>query len=78
LNLREIQFQYSVKREWKVVSSRIHIDKHLSDAFPFHNRFKEEGALSPVLFNFALEYGFSKVQEYQEGLEICDLISLSL
>jgi hypothetical protein len=32
------------------------IGKHLSDSFPFQNGLKQGDALSPLLFNFALEY----------------------
>jgi hypothetical protein len=35
--------------------SRIHIGKHLSGAFPIKNGLKQGDALSPLLFNFALE-----------------------
>jgi hypothetical protein len=36
--------------------SKIHISKHLSGAFPIKNGLKQGDALSPLLFNFALEY----------------------
>jgi hypothetical protein len=35
---------------------RIGIGKNLSDAFPVQNGLKQGDALSPLLFNFALEY----------------------
>jgi hypothetical protein len=37
---------------------KIRIGKHLSCAFPIKNGLKQGGALSPLLFNFALEQGF--------------------
>jgi hypothetical protein len=39
--------------------SEVRIGKRLSDSFPIQNG----DALSPLLFNFALEYAIQKVQE---------------
>ena len=42
--------------------SRVGVGKNLSDMFPVGNGLKQGDALSPLLFNFTLEYTIRRVQ----------------
>ena len=41
--------------------SRVRVGEHLSDMFPIRNGLQQGDALSPLLFNFALEYAIRNV-----------------
>jgi hypothetical protein len=45
--------------------SKVCIGKHLSDSFPIQNGLKQRDALTPMLFNFGLEYAIRNGQENQ-------------
>jgi hypothetical protein len=49
---------------------RARVGKQLSGRFPINNGFKQGDALSPLLFNFPLEYAITRIQASQVGLTL--------
>jgi hypothetical protein len=49
--------------------STVRISKNLSDKFTIQNSLIQGDAISPLFFNFSLDYVTRRVQENQGGLE---------
>jgi hypothetical protein len=50
--------------------SRVQVSKHLSDTFIIKNVLKQGDALSPLIFNFSLDYAIKWVQANKVGLKL--------
>ena len=56
--------------------SRVRISNNMSDSFKIRNGLKQSYILSPLLFNFALEYAILKIKGDKKGLSLNGLNQL--
>jgi hypothetical protein len=59
-----------IKMCLNLTCSKVHTGKYFSDNFPVQNGLGEGDALSPLLFNFALEYAIGNDPGESGGIEI--------
>jgi len=49
---------------------RFRVGKHLSNMFPIRNVMEQGDVLSPLIFNFSVDYVIRRVQVRQDGLKL--------
>ena len=59
-----------IKMSLNETYSRVRVGKNVSDRLPIRNGLKQGDALTPMLFNFALEYDIRRVQINQDALKL--------
>jgi len=59
-----------IKMGLNEIYTRVRVGKHLSDMLPIGNGLKQGDALSPLLFNFALDCAIRRVLVNQDDLKL--------